>query len=63
MEQEILTLSGLSDITPFGEFMISPMHYIYITELVESWDHVYGIITLVCLPGVYSDCFVLGLFM
>ena len=28
--QDILTLSGTLDFTPFGEFMISPIHYIYI---------------------------------
>ena len=28
--QEILTLSGTPDITPFGEFMILPIRYIYI---------------------------------
>ena len=28
--QEMLTLSGTPDFTPFGEFMISPIHYIYI---------------------------------
>ena len=33
--QEILTLSGAPDFTPFGEFMISPIHYIYITEFVS----------------------------
>ena len=31
--QEMLTLSGTPDFTPFGEFMMSPIHYnsIYIT--------------------------------
>ena len=33
--QEMLTLSGTPDFTPFGEFMISPIHYIYITEFVS----------------------------
>ena len=28
--QEMLTLSGTLDFTPFGEFMILPIHYIYI---------------------------------
>ena len=27
--QEMLTLSGTPDFNPFGEFMISPIHYIY----------------------------------
>ena len=33
--QEMLTLSGTPDFTPFGEFMISPIHYINITEFVN----------------------------
>ena len=34
--QEILTLSGTPDnFTPFGELIISPIHYIYITEFVS----------------------------
>ena len=35
MGQEMLTLSGTHDFTPLGEFMISPIHYIYITEFVS----------------------------
>ena len=34
MGQEMLTLSGTPDLTPFGEFMISPIHYIHINEFV-----------------------------
>ena len=33
--QEMLTLSGLPDNTPFGEFMISPIHHIFISEFVS----------------------------
>ena len=36
--QEMLTLPGTPDFTPFGEFMISLIHYIYtlyINELVS----------------------------
>ena len=29
--QEMLILSGIPDVTPFGEFMILLIHYIYIT--------------------------------
>ena len=29
--QEMLTLYGTPDFTPFVEFTISPIHYIYIT--------------------------------
>ena len=28
--QDMITLSGTPDLTPFGEFMISPINYIYI---------------------------------
>ena len=33
MWQEIQTISGTPDFTPFGEFMISPIRYIYIIYL------------------------------
>ena len=35
--QDMLTLSWTPDFTSFGEFMISPIHYIYIAEFVSSW--------------------------
>ena len=35
MGQAMLTLSGTPDFSPFGEFMISPIHHIYITEFVS----------------------------
>ena len=35
LKQEILTLFGTPDFTPFGEFMISPIHYIHINEFVS----------------------------
>ena len=44
MGQEILTLSGTPDFTPFGEFMISPIY--------PSKDYVHGLMTPVCLPGL-----------
>ena len=31
----MLTISRLPDFTPPGEFMISPIHYTYITECVS----------------------------
>ena len=45
--QEMLILSGTPDFTPFGEFMISPIHYIYIKYywICQSWDYVYGLVT------------------
>ena len=37
----------------FGEFMISPIHYMYIHYIIcQSKDYVYGLMTLVCLPGL-----------
>ena len=49
--QEMHTLSGTPDCTPFQEIMISPIHYwqlfIYITELVSLYT--------VYLD--YTDCF------
>ena len=33
--QEMFTLSGTPDFIPFGKFMISPIHFIYITEFVS----------------------------
>ena len=32
-----ITLSGTLDFIPFGEFMISPIHYIYSMEFVSIW--------------------------
>ena len=41
MGQEMLTLSGTPAFTPFGEFIISHIHYINITD----WDYAYGLMT------------------
>ena len=43
MWAEMLTLSRTHDFTPIGEFMISPIHYIFITEFVS----------LICQSGLY----------
>ena len=56
MGQEILTLSGTPDFTPFGEFMMSPIHYIYITEFVSFRTCLRINDWFVCLD--LSDCFV-----
>ena len=42
----------VSDFAPLGEFMISPFHYIIYThyQICQSWDYVYGLMTLVYLP-------------
>ena len=37
--------SGTSDLTPFEEFMISPIHYINNYRICHSWDYVYGLMT------------------
>ena len=57
----MLTPSGTPDFTPFGEFMISPIHYIYITECVSIMTTFTGLMTLVYLLGL-CDCLVLDLF-
>ena len=65
--QEMLTLSATPDFTPFGEFMICVyitnllcIYIVYITKCVTSKEYAYGLITLVCLPGLVlfvSDLF------
>ena len=60
----MLTISGTHDVTPFGEFMISPIHCKcrnVNTEFV-SLQTVYGLMTLVCLPRLVP-CFGLILFV
>ena len=60
MGQEIITLSGTPDFTPIGKFMISSIHYIYITECVSLrtyYMYVYGLMTLGCLPGLVWTAF------
>ena len=47
---EMLTLSGTSDFTPFREFMISAIHYIYITKFVSLGT----MIALIHLTVIYS---------
>ena len=37
---------------PFGEFMILPFHYNIHYIIYQSSDYVYGLMTLVCLPGL-----------
>ena len=46
MGQEMLTLSGTPDLTPSGEFMISPIHNNYI---LLNWS---GLMILVGLPAL-----------
>ena len=51
----MLILSRTPDVTPFGEFMILLIHYIYIiTEFVSIYlDYVYGLLTTdYCLHGL-----------
>ena len=53
--QEMLTLSGTPDFTPFGEFMISPIHYICIIcyWICQFSDYVYGLMTALSLDLLY----------
>ena len=37
VRQEMFTLSGTPDFTPFGEFMISPIHCIHITPYITEF--------------------------
>ena len=39
--QEMPIISGTLAFNPFGEFMISPIHYIYYI-ICQYWDNVYG---------------------
>ena len=44
--QDMLTLSGTPDFTPFGEFMISPIHYILLNlSVVGPMTVVNGLMT------------------
>ena len=36
----------------FGEFMISPIHYICITEVVSDRTMFTDLMILICLPGL-----------
>ena len=57
MGQEMFTLSGTPDFTSFGEFMIStgefmisPIYYIYVYYMIiQTWDYVCGLKIWVCL--------------
>ena len=50
---EMLTLSGTSDFTPFVEFMISPIHYIY---TIYYWGGGGGLITeCVSIRTIFTD--------
>ena len=53
---EMLTLSGTLDVISFGEFMISPIYYIYIIYywICQFYDYVHGLMTLACLPGLFA---------
>ena len=50
-EGKMLTYSGTHDFTLFGEFMISPIHYIH-NIICQSTNYVYGWMVLVCLAGL-----------
>ena len=44
--QEMLTLPGTPEFTPFGEFMIHPF-IIYVLQNCQSKEYVYGLMTLI----------------
>ena len=48
--QEMLTLSGTPDFIPFRSSWFHPFIIPYI--ICQSFDYVYGLMTLVCLPGL-----------
>ena len=59
MWQEMLTISGPPDSTPFGEFMISPIRYIYIIYLA-----VLGLLGLrITESGLFAWISLLGLIL
>ena len=59
----MLTLSETPDFTPFGEFMISPIHYNYIHNIIcQSKDYVYEINDSGLFAWISLDCFVVDLF-
>ena len=45
--QDMLTLIRTPDFTPFGEFIISSIHCIYITYICQSTDYVYRSMKLI----------------
>ena len=62
--QEMLTLSGTPDITSFGEFIILLLYICIVYYWICQFkDYVYGLMTLICLPGlVWLLCLGLILF-
>ena len=65
--RKMLTLSGTHNFTPFGEFMISPIHYIYIiyTECVSLRTTLrlqindFGLFVWICLTSSSRTYFIL----
>ena len=65
--KEILTLSGTPEFTPFGEFMISPIHYIYMYIIYYWICSVLGLCLRINDSGLFAwisptDFFVSDLF-
>ena len=58
----MLTPSGTPDFTPLGKFMISPIHYIYITEFVSLRTMFLRINDSGLFAWISLDCFVVYLF-
>ena len=50
----MLTLSGKPDFTPFGEFMISPIHYIYNIHYILLNLPVFGLCLQINDSGLFA---------
>ena len=56
--QELLALSGTPGLSPFGEFVVLLIRYIYMYIYIvyywvcQFWDCLYRLMTLVCLPWI-----------
>ena len=59
VRQDTHTLSGTPDLTYFGEFMTSPIHYIYFTECVnlETTFMDSGLFAWISLRALSQDLF------
>ena len=56
-----MSFYGTPDFTPFGEFMISPIHYYIHYIICQSKDYVYGLMTGL-FAWISLNCFVIDLF-
>ena len=61
--QEMLTLSGTPDFTPIAVFMISPIHYIHITECVSlrTMSQIHDWFAWINLTALSRTYFIIGM--